>query len=117
MNGSAAFAQSCAFLALLALGVAQKRVSESQTLQRFGVLSRRGSSQVNEKTLHRVCSEWQAFAKAHSSNEYAAKENRYSRSRFHSRNRGRIPDHRSGNARAAFAHSGNSGRRQNDLER
>src|SRR6266700_2437487 len=56
MNGSAAIAESCAFLALLALGGAQKRVNELQTLQRFGVLSRRGSSQSNERTLHRVCS-------------------------------------------------------------
>jgi hypothetical protein len=37
MNGSAAIAESCAFLALLALGVAQKRVSESQTLQSFAI--------------------------------------------------------------------------------
>jgi carboxylate-amine ligase len=49
MNGSAAIGESCAFLALLALGVAQKRVSESQTLQSFGVLSRRGSSQSMKK--------------------------------------------------------------------
>jgi hypothetical protein len=49
MNGSAAIAKSCAFFALLALGVAQKRVSESQTLQSFRVLSRRGSSQSNKK--------------------------------------------------------------------
>src|SRR6266853_3899420 len=111
MNASAPIAESCAFLALLSLGVAQKRVSESQTRQSFGVLSRRGSSQSNEKTLHRVCSGWQAFAKAHNSNEYAAKENGYNRSYFHSRHRGRIPDHRSGNARASFAHSRNSGRR------
>src|SRR6266487_160222 len=111
MNGLAAIAESCAFLALLAPGVTQERVSESQTLQSFGVPSRIGSSQSNEKTLRRVCSEWQAFAKAHSSNEYAAKENGYNRSYFHSGHRGRIPDHRSGNARAAFAHSRNSGRR------
>src|SRR5260370_11821743 len=117
MNGAGGIGESCAFVALLALGIAQKRVSESQTLQSFGVLSRRGSSQSNEKTLHRVCSGWQAFAKAHSSNEYAAKENGYNRSYFHSRHRGRISDHRSGNARAALTHSGNSGRRQNDFER
>jgi hypothetical protein len=44
MNGSATIAESCAFLALLARGVAQKRVSESQTLQSFGALSRRGTN-------------------------------------------------------------------------
>src|SRR6266576_5449332 len=117
MNGLAAIVKSCAFFALLALGVAQKRVSKSQTLESFGVLSRRGSSESNEKTLHRVCSGWQVFAKAHSSNEYAAKENGYNRSRLHSRNRGRIPDRRSGDARAAFAHSGDPGRWQDALER
>src|SRR6266853_6023134 len=116
MNASAPIAESCAFLALLSLGVAQKRVGESQTLQSFGVLSRRGSSQSNEKTLHRVCSGWQAFAKGHSSNEYAAKENGYNRSYFHSRYRGRIPDHRSGDARTALSYSRDAGGRKNDFE-
>jgi hypothetical protein len=52
MSGSAGIAESCAFFALLALGVAQKRVGESQTMQSFGVLPWRGSSQSNEKTLY-----------------------------------------------------------------
>ena len=38
------------------------------------------------------------------------------RTRFHHRHRGGIPDRRSGNARAAFAHSGDSGAGQNDPE-
>jgi hypothetical protein len=105
MNGSAAIAESCAFLAACSRRRTKKESVNRKLCRSLGVLSRRGSSQSNEKTLHRVCFRWQTFAKAHSSNEFAAKENGYNRSYFHSRHRGRIPDHRSGNARAVFTQS------------